>query len=195
MHPHKLPSTQVWDPLVRIFHWSLVSFFAIAYFSRESFLTLHSWAGYTVATLVLFRFYWGFVGPRHARFKQFAYPPRQTLDYLKQALAGQESRHVGHNPAGGAMVLALLTSLACAVIFGMGLLGADNQGPFAGTLITTLPYGILEGAHEFFANATLVLIALHIGGVVYTSLKHQENLPKAMFTGRKEQRPNDFQEH
>ena len=71
------PSTlPVWDPLVRIFHWSLVLFYLIAYLTEDDFLALHVWAGYTVGLLIAFRLLWGLVGTRHARFSSFVTSPK-----------------------------------------------------------------------------------------------------------------------
>ena len=64
---------KVWDPLVRVFHWSLVSAFFIAYFTEEDFLSLHVWAGYTVLSLIFLRVLWGFVGTQYARFSDFVH--------------------------------------------------------------------------------------------------------------------------
>jgi len=166
---------RVWDPLVRIFHWSLVGSFAIAWFSpvwRNG--TLHHWVGYLAAILVVIRMIWGFVGPRHARFADFVKHPAHVLGYLVAMARGREPRHMGHNPAGGAMVLALMA----------GMVGSAVTG----WMMTTDRYfGVawVETAHWLAVHAMLALILLHLAGVALASLRHRENLVIAMITGRK----------
>ncbi len=177
---------RVWDPLVRIFHWSLVLFFFTAYLSEDDFESLHVWAGYTVAGLVTFRIIWGLIGTRHARFSDFVYSPANVFRYLIALPAGRAARYIGHNPAGGAMIIALLISLAGTTLFGMALYGADEHaGPLAGTWLASFGEHDLEEVHEFFANLTLALVGLHVAGVLISSLLHRENLIRAMITGRK----------
>jgi len=180
---------KVWDPLVRIFHWSLVAAFAVAYFSSEDeWLGLHSVAGYIVLALVLFRLVWGFVGPRHARFSDFLYRPSAVMQHLKQVLSFRAPRYIGHNPAGGAMIVALLVSLFITTVFGLAVYGAEEgAGPLAAALagVSKSRAHALEEIHEFFANFTVVLIFAHVAGVVLESLLHRENLVRAMFTGYK----------
>jgi len=179
----------VWDPLVRVFHWSLVASFAVAYLSGEGeVLGLHAWSGYIVGGLILFRLLWGFVGPRHARFADFVFSPATVLAYGRDLLHGQARRYLGHNPLGGAMVIALLLMLALATLTGIALYGAtETAGPLAGIMRgTSHAFGeALEEVHEFFSQVSLILVALHIGGVLVSSLLHRENLVRAMVSGRK----------
>ena len=179
---------EVWDPLVRIFHWSLVTAFFVAYLTEDDFLSLHVWSGYVVGGLVLFRVLWGFIGTRHARFSDFVRPPSEAVAYLKDELGGRARRYIGHNPAGGAMVVALLLSLALTVFTGLVVYGGGEcAGPLAAWLCDT-PEWLAEAGeevHEFFANLTLFLVALHVAGVIWASLLHHENLVAAMWHGRK----------
>ena len=209
--PLRTPNeVKVWDPLVRIFHWSLVAAFAIPWLTGDEESRLHELAGYAVIGLVLVRIVWGFIGTRYARFSDFVYRPSTVLGYAREMLAGKPRHYLGHNPLGGMMVLALLVSLLAAGVTGLALQGAEQgTGPFA-SLVTgttvTMPSIIAkavaddddedgngekengelwEELHELFANLTLLLVGLHVAGVIIGSLVHRENLVRAMFTGRK----------
>lgn len=167
-------SVKVWDPFVRVFHWSLVVLFAVAYLSGDEIERLHLWAGYAIAVLVVLRVFWGFIGPRYARFADFIKGPRAVAAFLTASVRLKAPRTLGHNPAGGAMILALLLTLA-------GLCGT-------GIAMTTDAFWdskAMEEVHEALANVMLVLIGLHVLGVIVASLEHGENLVRAMITGRK----------
>ena len=180
---------KVWDPLLRIFHWSLVSLFLFAFITEDDFLDLHVIAGYIIIGLIVFRLIWGVIGPRHARFSNFVQSPSQVKSYLKDVLLFRAKRYLGHNPAGGAMVIALLVSITMTVFFGMLTYGAmEFSGPLAGMVSgvsDTLAEGF-EEVHEFFANFTLFLVGLHVIGVVVASLQHRENLVQSMIDGYKQ---------
>ncbi len=103
---------RVWDPVVRIGHWLLVALFAAAYATGEVESDLHVYAGYGVLGIVVVRFVWGFVGTRYARFSGFLRGPRATFAYLRSFATGRPEHHVGHNPAGGWMIVLLLAMLA-----------------------------------------------------------------------------------
>lgn len=179
---------RVWDPLVRIFHWSLAGGFAIAFVTEDDLLGPHVWAGYLVLALVAFRLVWGFVGPRTARWTDFVKAPGETLAYLRDIARFRAKRHLGHNPAGGAMVVALLLALTATGLSGLALYGAQElSGPLA-AFMQYLPAAWahpLEEIHEVLANLTLVLVVLHVAGVVLASLQHRENLVRSMITGYK----------
>jgi cytochrome b len=178
---------KVWDPFVRVFHWTLVAAFAVAWFSEDGAQTLHVYAGYTVLALVLARVLWGFIGTRYARFTDFVPTPGSLRAYLAAMLRGRPPHYTGHNPAGGAMIVALLVSLLLTTFSGLGAYGAEGEGPLA-ALVWGMGGGVedaLEDVHEFFANLTLLLVFVHVAGVVLGSVLHRENLIRAMVTGRK----------
>ena len=97
--------------MVRIFHWSLVGGFAVAYVTADEWDKAHELVGYIIAGLIAFRLFWGLVGSRHARFSDFLYRPSTIVAFIKDSLAMKGKRYVGHNPAGGAMVVALLLAI------------------------------------------------------------------------------------
>ena len=191
----------VWDPLVRLFHWTLFISFCAAWFTEgelfeglqdrlngEWLQLVHIWAGYTIAGLLVFRLLWGFVGPRYARFSDFVYSPGIVLAYVRDVLTLRARRTLGHNPAGGAMIVALLLGLTATVVTGLALYGADKGlGPLAAMLAESSDAVIdtIKEAHEVATNFTLLLVAGHLLGVVWETLLHRENLVRAMITGRK----------
>ncbi|MDT8283274.1 MAG: cytochrome b/b6 domain-containing protein [Gammaproteobacteria bacterium] len=188
---------RVWDPLVRFFHWSLVSAFFIAYFTEDDLLTVHSWAGYLILSLLIVRLVWGFIGTRYARFSDFVYSPKNIIQFLKDTLRLRAKRYLGHNPAGGAMVLLLMFSLFMTSASGVLLLGAEEQaGPVAYWFTQSggLWSDVLEEVHEFFANFTLLLVFVHVIGVLVESLIHKENLVSAMLTGFKAEKRNQTED-
>jgi cytochrome b len=107
------PATvKVWDPFVRVFHWSLVALFVAAFATGDESERLHVMVGYAIAALVGLRIAWGFAGSTHARFTDFVKSPGAVLAYLRDSLSLKAKRYLGHNPAGGVMILALLAALA-----------------------------------------------------------------------------------
>ncbi len=169
------PATvKVWDPFVRVFHWALVSTCVVAYATGDELERVHVAAGYAIAGLLAARIIWGFVGPRRARFANFVRPPREVLAYLRDVAMLRAPRYIGHNPAGGAMIVALLVALAATCVTGF--------------MMTTDAYWgskLVEQVHGFLANLTVGLVVAHILGVLIASFEHRENLVAAIITGRK----------
>lgn len=197
----------VWDPVVRLGHWALVAAFATAYLSAEEEAggpdALHVWGGYAVGALVVLRILWGFIGPQHARFADFVCGPIAALRHLIDMLVGRARRHLGHSPAGGAMVIALLVCLALTVVTGLVAYGERGKGPLAGGNGILVTDALADGGqaehgtgvessigdlHGALANITLALVILHIMGVVLASIVYRENLVAAMINGKKRAR-------
>jgi len=186
---------RVWDPFIRIAHWLIAAGVLLNWFTDEP-LWLHTWVGYLIAGLVIARVLWGFTGPEHARFVSFLRGPRSVFDYLAGLVRFSSRRYVGHSPAGGAMIVALLFMIAVTAGTGMANLAADRgEGPLSGIIAKVerpprvpgqrRPPLLIKEIHETLANITLLLVILHVGGVVLASLAHRENLVLAMITGRK----------
>jgi cytochrome b len=167
-------TVRVWDPLVRFIHWSLVAAFLVAWITGDEAQDLHEATGYAIIVLVVVRIVWGIFGTTHARFTDFVYHPSAVIRHLADTIRFRSKRFLGHNPAGGAMIVTLLVmlSLICASGFAM---------------TTDAFWGIrwVEEIHELAVNLTLVLIGLHLAGVGAASFEHRENLVRAMITGRK----------
>lgn len=181
----KIDEARVWDPMVRIFHWSVAATFLVAYLTRETEYNLHLISGYGLLGLVAVRLVWGIVGTRHARFSDFLYRPSHLFGYVRALFAGRAPRYLGHNPAGGIMILALLATLLAISLSGIALDAAENRaGPLGDTKLFL--YGdLIERTHELSTDLVIVFIGLHLIGVLHAGLIHRENLVKAMFTGRK----------
>ena len=58
-------TVRVWDPFVRLFHWSLVALFIVAFVTGDKFERLHIAIGYAIIALIALRVVWGFLGSRH----------------------------------------------------------------------------------------------------------------------------------
>jgi cytochrome b len=172
--PTAVETVRVWDPLVRVFHWALVAAFVVAWLTGDELERLHEVTGYVIMGLLGVRIIWGFIGTSHARFSDFVYRPSRVLGYLADTTRLRAKRYLGHNPAGGVMVIALL--LVLAMTAGSGFM-----------MTTDAFWGAdwVEEVHEFMANLAIVLVGLHLAGVLVASLEHRENLVRSMITGRK----------
>jgi cytochrome b len=186
---------RIWDPLIRVVHWLLAAGVLIDWATDEP-RWMHVWLGYLAGALVILRIAWGFVGPENARFVSFVRGPRAVFDYLAGLIRFSSKRYLGHSPAGGAMIVALLIMIAATVGTGMANLAADQgTGPLSGVIAKVerpprvlgvrRPQLVMKQVHETVANITLVFVVLHVFGVALASFAHRENLVRAMITGQK----------
>jgi cytochrome b len=164
---------RVWDPLVRVLHWTLAATVLGAYVIERP-RDLHEALGHVALAAVALRVVWGIVGTRHARFSDFVPSPARALGYVREMLTGREGRYLGHNPVGAVMIVALLSLVALTSVTGW-MMGTD----------ALFGEEWVEELHEVAATATLALVPFHVAGVVWSGLRHRENLVRAMITGDK----------
>jgi cytochrome b len=173
----------VWPPLLRLLHWVLALTMIGAFVTHESSgqwrgLTVHEWLGYAALGAAALRVLLGFTGRDPWRFKSFVRSVPFTLAYARDVLAHREGRYLGHNPLGAWMVLALLVNAwVCAV---------------TGWLYTTDRFwGVawVGNLHDITGHLLIPLLVLHVAGVVFTSVRHRENLVASMLHGRKPSSP------
>lgn len=170
-----IASQRVWDPLVRVFHWSLVTCVLLDLFVVEEGEVLHQWLGYAAAALVSLRVVWGFVGPRHARFADFLPTPGRVMRHLRSLWHGTPDPHWGHNPLGGLMVLALM-----GMVLALGLTG------WMQTLDAFWGVAWLQDLHEGLGEWLMPMVGVHVLAAIVMGRIERTRLVKAMVTGVKE---------
>ncbi len=177
---------RIWDSPVRLFHWALVALILLAYLTAEGVvfdMDVHVLAGEGVLTLIVFRFFWGLVGSDTARFSQFVKGPGAAIAYLKAARAGKHQAYLGHNPAGGLMVLLLMALAAAQAV--TGLFSNDDvltEGPLA-SLVSSSTSGTITEIHEFLFNLLMAAILLHIAAAFFYLIVKKDNLIRPMVLG------------
>jgi len=179
----------VWDLPTRLFHWLLVVSVGFALVTgllgSKAWVGPHMIAGYAVTGLLLFRAVWAFHGSHYSRLATFLYPPRRTLQHFSSLLKGRPAHYIGHNPSGGAMILALFGVLCLLVATGFLVQGGvEKQGPFA----WLVAYGVgmtTRGVHKLLALLLLAMIIAHLAGVLAGSWLFKERLVSAMVDGHK----------
>ena len=164
----------IWDFPTRIFHWLQLIAFSSAYLTSDSerYRDIHVAMGYIMLGLLVFRLLWGVIGTPYARFNSFWFRPGEIANYLLSLVKRSTRHYVGHNPLGSVAVWLLLGNGLFICITGVMALQDD-----ASDTIVSL--------HGIATNIMLVLIALHLAGVVLSSIMHRENLVLSMITGYK----------
>ncbi len=168
----------VWDLPVRVFHWTVVGAFAIAWLTAGGRGSVHELSGYVILALVIFRIWWGFAGTKHARFADFFPTPRRLKAYFVALVLGKKRHHLGHNPIGALMIFTLLALLA----------GICASGWM---MLTRAYFGIqwVRDVHTVLSYTALFLLPLHVLGAILSSIAEKQNLVLAMITGRKRASP------
>jgi cytochrome b len=167
-------SRPFWSPGVRLLHWALASSMVASFLTHEGGGRLHEWVGYAALATAVLRTALGFFAGGLWRFDSFVRGIRTTAAYGWAVLQRREQHYRGHNPLGAWMVVALLADALAAGATG-ALYVTDR---FWGT-------AWLEGLHGVLGKFLVPLLLLHVGGVVFTSIRQRENLAASMVHGRK----------
>jgi cytochrome b len=172
----------IWDLPTRLFHWLLSAGFiaaavlALSFGEHSPLFPYHAIMGLTLALMVVLRVVWGIVGTRYARFSSFAFGPGAVVEYMKGALIGGGRRHLGHNPGSAVAIVALLALVLALAVTGV-MLGRGNEA--------------IKEVHEILAWATVGVVAVHVLGVVFHTIRHREHITASMIHGTKEAEPSD----
>jgi cytochrome b len=176
----------VWDIPIRVFHWLIVVLVAAAYATwRLNWMVWHGWVGDALLTLLLFRLLWGFFGGETARFSRFLTSPRLAFRHLKYAFRREPDRQVGHNPAGGWMVLLLLALLLVETLTGLYVANdIADEGPLT-EVVPAWAANAIASSHAILWDALLAAIILHVLAIAgFAAIKGQDLL-RPMITGTK----------
>ena len=179
---------KVWSIFIRLFHWALVVLFVMEFIIEDDLIKLHTTIGYVIISLLVLRILYGFVGDRYARFSDFIYAPGTVLNYTKSVFTFSARRYIGHNPAGGIMIILMIIVLISTVVTGVLTLPYADQPREYFPIIGLLPYWVFSSAedfHEVLADISLFLVVIHLTGVLVESVLHEENLIGSMLSGRK----------
>lgn len=170
----------IWDPFVRLFHWSLAIAFGVAFYTHASEWErmLHVDAGYVAGALIIFRIVWGTVATGYANFRTFPPNVAKAIKYFFSIIKGNAKHYVGHNPTGALVIYAMLGIGLTAVA--SGILVFEDGWIFSDTYINAY-----KAVHHYATWGWLLMVGLHVTGVITESIVHRDNLILAMITGCK----------
>jgi cytochrome b len=179
-------SMRVWDAPIRLFHWGLVLLIVFSYVSNKlNWMQLHFLSGYTILTLLIFRFVWGFIGSDTARFGRFLKSPLAGLRHLAKIGRREPDLEIGHNAAGGWMVIILLLDVLLQAV--LGLFANDDvfsEGPLAKHVGKALS-NRFSHFHALNFKILLGLMGLHVVVILAYAVVKRQDLVRPMITGRK----------
>lgn len=170
------PDVSVWDPLLRLTHWSFPLLIPALWWTAENHkYALHKRLGLVLLGLLVFRILWGFLGPETARFAQFVRGPGVVLAYLRGDRSAGPA--IGHSPLGGWSTLVLLLAMLAQV--SLGLFAGDPfdgaTGPLNGLVGARLADTITE-LHETLFWAIAGLIGLHLAAICFYAARGDDLL-------------------
>jgi cytochrome b len=165
----------VWDPLLRLAHWSFPLLVPALWWTAEnSKWALHKRLGLVLLGVLVFRVVWGFVGPETARFSHFVKGPGAVLAYLRSGAGGPA---IGHSPLGGWSTLALLGAMLVQV--SLGLFAGDPYDGMTGPLNPLVGVALADtitDIHETFFWVIAALVGLHLAAIAFYAVRGDDLL-------------------
>lgn len=177
-------SVEVWDPPIRLFHWSLVASLVALWATGEfGFMDLHEIIGVVVLVLITFRVFWGFVGGEFARFRSFVRGASEVKAYLRSITRLRLPKELGHNPLGGWSVLAMLAAIAIQSIMGLFTVDGTRYAAPLSKYVSVSTARSITDLHELGFNIVLVLVAIHLAAIALYLVVFRKNLVGPMIRG------------
>lgn len=168
-------SIVIWDPVVRIFHWTLAAIVLANYWLTDSGEDIHTWLGYAAASAVLIRVGWGFFGGKHARFADFPISLARIREHLGELSARSLPADSGHNPLGAIMIY--LMFLLVLLLVSTGWLHQEVDALYGNDL--------LQRVHAYAAHALWAGALIHVAAVFIMQYVGRIELVRPMITGRR----------
>ncbi len=173
-----MQKTYIWSLPTRVFHFLFALFIVLAFITSDEdrWLAYHAIIGYAILILLIFRFSWGFLGPKHSKFKDFPLGKRNVKIFLNNIFEDKQ-KYIGHNPLASYVMISMLVVCFFAIITGVFAFGIQEGKGVLSSLNSPLfkRMELFEGIHEFLSTLFLVLLASHIGGVISDRILHKKH--------------------
>lgn len=177
-----MKSIRVWDLPTRLFHWGLAITVIGSFVSVKiggNAMEWHARFGYCALVLLGFRWCWGFLGSRYARFAQFIKGPKAVVAEMR----GTRPTTPGHNPLGAISVMVLLVVFTLQAT--LGLMTTDEiafDGPLVKHVSSEI-VGLASRLHQQLEWVLIGLVVLHVAAIVFHARARRHNLVPAMIHG------------
>ena len=177
-----MKSIRVWDLPTRLFHWGLAITVIGSFVSVKiggNAMEWHARFGYCALVLLGFRWCWGFLGSRYARFAQFIKGPKAVVAEMRGTLPTTP----GHNPLGAISVMVLLVVFTLQAT--LGLMTTDEiafDGPLVKHVSSEI-VGLASRLHQQLEWVLIGLVVLHVAAIVFHARARRHNLVPAMIHG------------
>lgn len=178
---------RIWDAPIRLFHWVLVALVITSWVSVEfSYMRVHMLSGQAILALLIFRLVWGFIGSDTARFSQFLRSPIAAIQHLMHFTRREPDTQIGHNEAGGWMVVGVLLLLLAQVLTGLFLNNEESfiEGPLSHLVGSAWGAWALK-QHNLLFNGIVLVVILHVLAIIGYAVVKRHDLVRPMITGKK----------